>query len=153
MLPYARRVLPWAKETIGLSARLCLLCYQPATTCWVTNACFYLSCYQPTLACLITNTCFCLVTNAPNGATSSQPRVTPCGHHVAYLTTSCKDKSNSVQLIWLNVGNQKAAFPIRLGSFSSSFRQFLVGFSTDVRCSFVRFLLVPRSVLVRSSID
>ena len=40
------RVLPWAKKTIGLSARLCLFCY-----------------FQPTTA--------CLVTNAPNGATSS----------------------------------------------------------------------------------
>ena len=43
---YVRRAVPWAMETIGLSARLCLFCY-----------------FQPTTA--------CLVTNAPNGATSS----------------------------------------------------------------------------------
>ena len=39
------------------------------------------------------------------------------------------------------------------GDISSSFRQFLAIYSIDIRCSFVRFLLVPRSVLVRSSID
>ena len=32
-------------------------------------------------------------------------------------------------------------------------RRVFDSFSTDIRCSFVRFLLVPRSVLVRSSID
>ena len=32
-------------------------------------------------------------------------------------------------------------------------RRVFDSFSTDIRCSFVRFLLVPRSVLDRSSID
>ena len=32
-------------------------------------------------------------------------------------------------------------------------RRFFDSFSTDIRCSFVRFSLVPRSVLDRSSID
>ena len=39
------------------------------------------------------------------------------------------------------------------GGYSSSCRWFLVGISIDIRRSFVRFSLVLRSVLDRSSID
>ena len=47
----------------------------------------------------------------------------------------------------------KKSLPYSYGSFSSSLRWLLDAFSSKSRCSFVRFSLVPRSVLVRSSID
>ena len=47
--------------------------------------------------------------------------------------------------LWL----QKDVQPAKMVAF----RRVFDSFSTDIRCSFVRFSLVPRSVLDRSSID
>ena len=38
-------------------------------------------------------------------------------------------------------------------AMTMAYRRVFDSFSTDIRCSFVRFSLVPRSVLDRSSID
>ena len=70
---YVRRAVPWAKETIGLSARLCLFCY-----------------FQPTTA--------CLVTNAPNGAISSLAQGNTLGMYGYFIKRPERTKVKSVKV-------------------------------------------------------
>ena len=67
-----------------------------------------------------------------------------CGLEVQGVASADFGERHCVGL-WL----QKDVQPAKMVAF----RRVFDSFSTDIRCSFVRFSLVPRSVLDRSSID